>query len=234
MSARLQGSAQDLSAWTGAAQNPQRIVMEGRYVRLEPLDPSRHASDLYLVTAHPTADDLYRYLFEPPPCDEAEVVAWAERSAASDDPLFFVVLDKVTGQVGGRQALMRFDANHGVIEIGNILWGPHIARTRIATEALYLAASYAFDVLGCRRFEWKCDNRNEPSKRAAERFGFTAEGVFRNHMVVKGQNRDTAWFSMTVDEWPWISAAFVAWLDPLNFDADGIQQKPLREFRAAE
>lgn len=206
-------------------------MIEGRYARLEPLNPARHVAGLYLVAEHPSAAELYRYLPERPPHDEAELMAWAQRAAASDDPLFFAVVDLATGRVGGRQALMRFDATHGVIEVGNILWGPEIARTRTATEALYLAAAYVFDDLGCRRFEWKCDNRNEPSKRAAERFGFTAEGVFRNHMVVKGHNRDTAWYSMTVEEWRSISAAFGAWLDPSNFDADGIQKKSLREVR---
>lgn len=231
MSASRNGSGHDVSAWAGAAHSPQRTVIEGRYARLEPLDLARHAADLHLVAKHPSAAELYRYLPDRAPHDEAELVAWAQRAAASDDPLFFAVVDLATGRVGGRQALMRFDATHGVIEVGNILWGPQIARTRTATEALYLAAAYAFDDLGCRRFEWKCDNRNEPSKRAAERFGFTAEGVFRNHMVVKGHNRDTAWYSMTVEEWPSISAAFGAWLDPSNFDAVGIQKKSLRELR---
>lgn len=122
---------------------------------------------------------------------------------------------------------MRIDAMHGVIEIGNILWGPAIARTRMATEALYLFASYAFDTLGYRRFEWKCNNLNAPSKRAAERFGFTFEGVFRQHMVTKGGNRNTAWFSIIDSEWPALKAGYERWLQPENFDADGRQKTKL-------
>ncbi len=147
---------------------------------------------------------------------------WLEKVAASADPLFFAVIDKRSGRAEGRQALMRIDTVHGVIEIGNILWGPAIARSRIATEALYLFASLAFD-MGYRRFEWKCNNENEPSKRAAARFGFTFEGVFRQHLVVKGKNRDTAWFSITDAEWPHLKAGYEAWLEPENFDADGRQ-----------
>jgi RimJ/RimL family protein N-acetyltransferase len=142
------------------------------------------------------------------------------------------VIDKATGRAEGRQSLMRIDASHGVIEIGHILWGPAIARTRVATEALYLFASYAFDTLGYRRFEWKCNNRNVPSKKAAARFGFTFEGIFRHHMVVKGENRDTAWFSIIDPEWPRISAALTTWLDASNFDEAGQQRSWLEECRA--
>ena len=128
-------------------------------------------------------------------------------AAGADDPLFFAVIDKATGRAEGRQALMRIDPVHGAIEIGHVLWGPAIARTRVATEALYLSARYVFDDLGYRRFEWKCNDRNQPSKRAALRFGFAFEGVFRQHMVVKGRNRDTAWFSMLDSEWPGLGRA---------------------------
>ena len=122
---------------------------------------------------------------------------------------------------------MRIDPVHGVIEIGSILWGPAISRTRVATEALYLFASHAFDTLGYRRFEWKCNNLNEPSKRAAERFGFTFEGVFRQHMVTKGNNRDTAWFAMIDGDWPRLKAGYEAWLRPENFDESGQQRSKL-------
>jgi RimJ/RimL family protein N-acetyltransferase len=126
---------------------------------------------------------------------------------------------------------MRLDPIHGVIEIGHILWGPAIARTRVATEALALFAAYAFDTLGYRRFEWKCDSRNAPSRNAAARFGFTFEGIFRHHMVVKGESRDTAWFSIISPEWPRISAALTAWLAPSNFDETGQQRRRLEDFR---
>jgi RimJ/RimL family protein N-acetyltransferase len=146
----------------------------------------------------------------------------------SDDYLFHTVVDRASGRAIGRQSLMRVVPEHGVIEIGNILWGPQMARSRLSTEAFYLAARYCFDTLGYRRFEWKCNDRNEPSKAAALRFGFTFEGLFRQHMVVKGANRDTAWFAMLDHEWPAIRAGFERWLDPSNFDAEGRQRSRLR------
>jgi RimJ/RimL family protein N-acetyltransferase len=137
------------------------------------------------------------------------------------------VIDQKTGRAEGRQALMRIEPAHGVIEIGHILWGPGIARSRVATEALYLFTSHVFDTLGYRRFEWKCHNLNEPSKRAAQRFGFTFEGVFRQHMVAKGRNRDTAWFAMIDADWPRLKAGYEAWLRPENFDESGLQRSTL-------
>ncbi len=221
----------DLSSWSGAPK-PQRIVLDGLYARLEPLDPARHARELFHVARAEGAEERHRYLLDAVPPDEATFKRWAEGAAASDDPLVFAVIDKATGRAEGRQSLMRIDPKHGVIEIGSILWGPAIARTRVATEALYLAASYIFDTLGYRRYEWKCDNRNLPSKNAARRFGFTFEGVFRDHMVIRGENRDTAWFSITRPEWLRLSAAFIAWLDPSNFDAAGRQVRRLEECRS--
>ena len=216
----------DLSNWQGVPR-PQKHVMDGRYVRLEPLDPARHGEDLWQSGRAAGAEDRFRYLFEPVPEDRAVFDAWLDKAAASPDPMFFAVLDKASGKAGGRQALMRIDPAHGVIEIGSILWGPGIARTRLATEALYLFARHVFEDLGYRRFEWKCNNQNEPSKRAAERFGFTFEGVFRQHMVAKGQNRDTGWYSIIDSEWPRLKAGYEAWLDPANFSADGAQKRPL-------
>jgi RimJ/RimL family protein N-acetyltransferase len=140
---------------------------------------------------------------------------------------FFAVIDKKTGRAEGRQALMRIDPVHGVIEIGNILWGSAIARTRVATEALYLFAEYVFDTLGYRRFEWKCNDRNEPSRRAAKRFGFGFEGIFRQHMVAKGENRNTAWFAMTDGDWSLAKKGYQAWLAPENFNDDGRQKAGL-------
>ena len=213
-------SADDLSIWRGVSR-PERSPIEGRYARLEPLDPAKHGADLLASAQSAGADERFRYLFEEPPTDKAAFTAWLEKVAASADPLFFAVIDKSTGKAEGRQTLMRMDPVHGVIEIGNILWGPAIARTRVATEALFLFARHAFDHLGYRRFEWKCNNLNEPSKRAALRFGFVFEGVFRHHMVVKGKNRDTAWFAMIDRDWPALKAGYQRWLDPANFDADG-------------
>ncbi|HEX3983749.1 MAG TPA: GNAT family protein [Acidisoma sp.] len=220
-----------LSNWAGVAR-PERLVLEGHYARLEPLDSLRHGADLVAAAVAPGAEQRFRYLFESKPESEADFATWLEKAAASADPLFFAVIDRATGRTEGRQALMRVDPAHGVIEIGSIHWGPAIARSRVTTEALYLFARYAFDGLGYRRFEWKCNNLNEPSKRAALRFGFTYEGLFRQHMVAKGQNRDTAWFSMIDAEWPALSRAFQAWLAPSNFDEDGRQKRRLEELRA--
>ena len=219
-------TAMDLSNWHGVPR-PERVVLDGRYARLEPLDPARHGADLLASAQEPGAEARFRYLFDAPPDDAATFQAWLEKSAASTDPLFFAVVDKASGRAEGRQTLMRIDAVHGVIEIGSILWGPAIARSRVATEALYLFAAYVFDTLGYRRLEWKCDSNNAPSRRAALRFGFAFEGIFRQHMVTKGRNRDTAWFAMLDDEWPALKARFEAWLDPSNFDADGLQRRKL-------
>jgi RimJ/RimL family protein N-acetyltransferase len=202
---------------------PARVTLEGRYARLEPLSLG-HAEGLLAASVNPASFD---YLFDTPPKDLDEVKAWVARSSPLEDPLFQSVIDKATGQARGRQALMRIVPEHGVIEIGHILWGPAIARTRVATEALYLAARYVFDDLGYRRFEWKCNDRNEPSKAAARRFGFAFEGVFRQHMWVKGANRDTAWFAMLDRDWPAIRAAFERWLEPSNFGPDGRQRSRL-------
>jgi RimJ/RimL family protein N-acetyltransferase len=217
----------DLSNWKGV-ERPDRVALEGRYARLEPLDAGRHGRDLLASAQQPGADDRFRYLFEDAPADLAAFTPWLEKAAVSPDPMFFAVIDKGSGRAEGRQALMRIDTANGVIEIGNILWGPAIARTRITTEALYLFASHAFDRLGYRRFEWKCNNLNEPSKSAAQRFGFTFEGIFRHHMVAKGKNRDTAWFAMTDADWPRLKAGYEAWLDAENFDAAGLQKHKLR------
>ena len=216
----------DLSNWKGVPR-PERAPLEGRYARLEPLDPARHGDDLFASAQQPGADSRFRYLADHAPADRAAFTAWIEKASASTDPLFFAVIDQRTGRAEGRQSFMRIEPAHGVIEIGHILWGPAIARTRVATEALYLFASHAFDRLGYRRFEWKCDNNNLPSKRAAERFGFTFEGVFRQHIVVKGRNRDTAWFAIIDGDWPRLRAGYEAWLRPENFDDAGQQKHKL-------
>jgi RimJ/RimL family protein N-acetyltransferase len=220
----------DLAGWT-ARPRPQALVLQGRWCRLERLDSARHGEALFEASVAAGAEERFRYLFEPPPATRAVFDDWLNRAAAGEDPLFYAVIDPATGRAEGRQALMRITPEHGVIEIGSILWGPRIARTRIATEALYLFAAHAFDALGYRRFEWKCDALNEPSRRAALRFGFTFEGIFRQHMVVKGKNRDTAWFAITDAEWPAIRAGFERWLDPENFDAQGGQLLSLGEAR---
>jgi len=207
---------------------PARAELAGRWCRLEPLDPDRHGDALFDASMAPGAEERFRWLFEPPR-PRADFDGWLRHVCASDDPLFFAVVDAATGRCEGRQAFMRITPEHGVIEIGHVLWGPRMARTRIATQALYLAARHVFDDLGYRRFEWKCNSRNEPSRRAALRFGFVFEGIFRQHMVHKGENRDTAWFALTDGDWHHLRAGYERWLAPENFDAAGQQRATLTE-----
>ena len=222
--------SEDLKNWTPRPR-PERKVLDGRYVRLEPLSAAAHGDGLFEAATAEDADSRFRWLFETTPESRAAFQPWLEKVEASEDPLFFTVIDKASGKIAGRQTLMRIDPTYGVIEIGNILWGSLVARKPAATEAQFLFAQYVFDELGYRRYEWKCNNRNEPSKRAAERFGFTFEGVFRQHMIVKGENRDTAWYSIIDKEWPALRKAYEDWLDPGNFDSDGNQKRRLEDFR---
>jgi D-serine deaminase-like pyridoxal phosphate-dependent protein/RimJ/RimL family protein N-acetyltransferase len=206
---------------------PQRRVLEGRWVRLEPLTEA-HAPDFHAALAAPGFEERLRWVTEAPPQSLDETRAWVRRATAAEDPLFFAVVDRAGGRCSGRQALMRMTPQHGVIEIGFIVWGPGIARTRLATEAFFLHARHVFDDLGYRRFEWKCDDENEPSRAAALRFGFQPEGVFRRHMHVRGRDRDTAWFAMLDTDWPALRAEYERWLDPANFDERGAQRSALR------
>ena len=217
----------------GPASAPERIVLEGRYARLEPLDPIRHRDDLYAASTPPDAAARFRYLGDRPPESPEALGAWMEAAAQSPDPLYFAVVDRATGRVEGRQTLMRITPAQRCIEIGNIYWGPRIAGTRVATEAMYLFAVHVLETLGFRRYEWKCDSLNAPSRRAARRFGFTWEGHFRRAVIVRGRTRDTAWYAMIDEEWPALKAAYERWLDPANFDADGRQRTRLSELTAA-
>lgn len=209
------------------ASLPLHLILEGQYARLEPLGP-QHAADLYAATNVPDAKERFAYLPSDPPASIEVVNHWIAGQQGVADPVVFAVVDKASGRAGGWQQLMRIEPQHGVIEVGYVYWGPAVARTRLATEALFLLARHVFEDLGYRRFEWKCNDRNTPSKRAAERFGFTFEGIFRQHMIVKGASRDTAWFSMLDSEWPARKAGFERWLDASNFDANGRQIEPLR------
>jgi len=206
------------------ATAPARDVLAGDRVRLEPLDPDRHAADLHAEAAGDPR--LWDYLPYGPFPDLAELRDHLARQAGSSDPLFFAVV--VAGRAVGVVSYLRIEPEHACIEIGHIWFGASLQRTPAATEVVYLLARHAFDDLGNRRLEWKCDAANARSRRAAERFGFTFEGVFRQHMIVKGRNRDTAWFSIVDGEWPEVREAFERWLDPANFDADGRQRTPLR------
>lgn len=220
-----------LKDWT-PRQRPERRSFEGRFVKIEPLDAAYHGDGLYAISTVPDAEIRFRGLSDYPPESRAAFQPWLDKAEHSEDPLFFTIIDKASGEIAGRQTLMRIDAKNGVIEIGNIYWGPPMSRRPAATEALFLFGQYVFDELGYRRFEWKCNNNNSASKRAAMRFGFVFEGLFRQHMVIKGLNRDTAWFAMTDKEWPRNRQALEQWLDPANFDKDGTQKRRLEEIRA--
>lgn len=218
----------DLSSYPGARM-PGDEVLIGRHATLYRLDADAHADALW--AAQDTGDPkLWDYLpYGPFPGDRVAFDAHLAAQEATQDPWFYsvVVEDRAVGVV----SYLRGDAVNGVIEIGHIWFGAELQRTPAATEVVYLLARHAFDVLGVRRLEWKCDAANARSRAAAERFGFVYEGTFRQHLIVKGRNRDTAWFSILDGEWPSVRAAFEAWLDPANFDASGAQRASLASLR---
>ena len=199
--------------------------MYGRTVMLEPLDAALHAADLWnAVRGH---DRLWQWLFDGPFTTLGEFTADIEAKQAAADRSFYAIISAEIGSAAGYASYLRMEPAHGVIEVGNILLSPALQRTTAATEAMYLMARHVFDELGYRRYEWKCNAENAPSRRAALRLGFSFEGIFRQHMVVKDRNRDTAWFAMLNCEWPERKRAFEAWLDPANFDAEGVQRSRL-------
>jgi len=206
-----------------------RAALEGELVRLEPVDVARHAGQLF--AAQSSAPELWAYLPYGPFESETAFRVWLTERAASSDPLFYAIIERMSGRALGMASFLRVEQGHGVIEVGHIWYSPALQRTRLATDAMYVMARHVFDDLGYRRYEWKCNALNEPSRRAAVRLGFTFEGVFRQHMVIKGENRDTAWYSMLDGEWPAAKAAFEAWLRPENFDAEGSQLRSLAELR---
>jgi RimJ/RimL family protein N-acetyltransferase len=212
------------------AKRPDRITLEGRRVTLAPLNPDKHAEALYQGSSSDAAREaVWTYLPDGPYRSPDEFRAAIELRARSTDPLFFAVIDNASGRALGYQTLMRVDAANRVIEVGNIMYAPVMQRTAGATEAQYLFARYVFDTLGYRRYEWKCNALNAPSRSAAKRFGFSFEGIFRQHMIVKGRNRDTAWFAMLDGEWPARKSAYERWLEPDNFDDEGRQKLRLSE-----
>jgi len=210
------------------AQKPGPVTLQGRYGRLEKLNAAKHAEALWLALKD--RDEVWAYLFHGPFSERKEFDAYVEMFATREDPYAYAILD-ANERPAGFATLMEIRPANRVIEVGNILYSPLLQRTPLATEVQYLLARYAFEELGNRRYEWKCNALNAPSRRAAERFGFTFEGIFRQHMIVKGRNRDTAWFAMMDHEWPSRKAAFEAWLAPENFDAGGKQKKKLEAFR---
>ncbi len=212
-----------------SAKRPGRTTLAGRLVTLVPLEPAAHGNALFEATRGNAGELLWTYLFEGPFPDRDAFDLHLKRMAASEDPLFFAILDRSSQEAVGYASYMRIEPVHRVIEVGSILYTPRLQRSPMATEAMYLMARHVFDDLGYRRYEWKCNALNAPSRKAALRFGFTFEGIFRQHLIVKGRNRDTAWFSMLDSEWPARRANFERWLDPSNFGPDGRQKTALSE-----
>jgi RimJ/RimL family protein N-acetyltransferase len=209
------------------ARLPTRTILRGRLVTIAPLDPAGHEEALYAGTHGQGSEALWLYLAEGPFPDRSAFRNYLEKRAKSDDPLSFALIANATGSAAGHAAYMRITPEHRVIEVGNIFYTPMLARSAAATEAMYLMARHVFEELGYRRYEWKCNALNEPSRRAALRLGFSFEGVFRRHMIQKGRNRDTAWYAMTDQEWPLRKASFEDWLSPGNFDETGRQRTRL-------
>lgn len=219
------GSA--VEGWT-ARRPPPRTVLEGRYCRVEPLQAA-HAEDLYRAYGDAADGRDWTYMSAGPFRSLQDYRGWVEHAARLDDPLHHAIVDRATGKAIGTLALMRIDRANGVIEVGSVAYSPRVKRTPAGTEAQFLLMRRAFDELGYRRYEWKCDSLNAASRAAALRYGFQFEGIFRQAVVYKGRSRDTAWFSILDSEWPAIKRGFEQWLDPRNFDAAGVQRRKLAE-----
>ena len=218
--------------WSPVAP-PAPRELRGEHVLLRPLEPDADVGALFAESHPPLGDPgTWTYMGYGPFADEAEYRAQLLAFAASRDPLFYAIVPGGAGHPAGVASYLRIVPEHGVIEIGHIWLGASLRRTTAATEAIYLLARHAFEDLGYRRLEWKCDALNAASRRAALRFGFVFEGVFAQHMVVKGRNRDTAWFAITDGDWPAVGDAFKSWLDAANRDADGLQRRGLAAFMA--
>lgn len=218
----------EVSGWTPPPP-PSGLVLKGRYAALEPLTAESHAALLY--RAYAGQDQVWDYLPYGPFSSAAQYHRWVRDVAALDDPFFYAILDRETGQWAGVASYLRITPEAGTIEVGHINYAPALQRTRAATEAMYLMMRAAFE-LGYRRYEWKCNALNLASRRAAQRLGLSYEGVFRQAAVVKGRNRDTAWFAAIDSEWPALKEAFEAWLAPSNFDDAGRQRESLRDLTA--
>ncbi len=212
-----------------ASPKPRRVTLPGRIISVVPLDAVEHLNSLWSCTGGPKNEHLWTYMFEHPFQNRASFEANLQRKEESLDPLYYSIIDKRSGDAVGWAAYMRMEPLHRVIEVGSIMYSPRLQRTIGATEAMYIMARHAFEDMNYRRYEWKCDALNMPSRRAALRLGFNYEGLFRQHMVVKGRNRDTAWYAMLDSEWPSRKRSFEQWLDPANFDANGKQRISLAE-----
>ena len=210
---------------------PNRECVEGAYCRLEPLEPDRHAEDLFAAYALDAEGKNWTYLPYGPFESKETFRAWMEQNCATTDPIFFAVIDRETSKAVGIVSYLRINPTSGSIEVGHLNYSPLLQRTPAATEAMYLMMARAFE-LGYRRYEWKCHSMNAPSRAAAQRLGLSFEGVFRQATVVKGRSRDTAWYAAIDQEWPAINEAFKRWLDQSNFNEQGQQRSRLSEATA--
>ena len=208
---------------------PAIDFLEGRYARIEALSVEKHAEDLLAVYGPDTPRDMWTYLFQEPVADREELVSLLNQMLARQDRFFYAILDRETGKALGTFSLMRIDQANRTIEVGAVTFSPALKQTRMGTEAHYLLARYVFEELNYRRYEWKCDALNLPSRKAAERLGFVYEGAFRQAVIYKGRTRDTDWLSMIDKDWPKVKSRFEAWLKSENFDEEGRQLKSLRE-----
>jgi len=211
---------------------PPRTPMQGGLCRLEPLDGAKHASTLFEAHAADREGRNWTYLPYGPFASAAEYTRWVEWAAAQEDPQFFAIVQQASGRPVGAASYLRIEPAMGVIEVGHLAFSPALQRTPAATEAMYLMLRRAFDELGYRRYEWKCDSLNAPSVAAAKRLGFRFEGTFRQAVIVKGRNRDTSWLSIIDSEWPAVKQALEGWLAPANFDAAGAQRRRLGDLMA--
>ena len=205
---------------------PSQNPLEGRFCRVEALSAERHAGELHAANSLDTQNRNWTYMTYGPFASFKEYQDWVSPSAASGDPLFFAIIDKPSGRAVGVASYLRIDPRHGSIEVGHLQFSPLLQARPAATEAMFLMMERAFE-LGYRRYEWKCNALNEPSRRAAQRLGLSFEGIFRQAAVVKGRNRDTAWYAAIDQEWPALQAAFEQWLEPSNFDDSGLQRVSL-------
>ncbi|MEV0251781.1 GNAT family protein [Nocardia sp. NPDC050712] len=221
-----------LPDWS-ARSLPGAVTLKGRYCRLESLDAARHSAELDAAYRSGPDGRDWTYLPVGPFENAQDYRHYLKNIAAGNDPRFYTVIDHGDGTAVGTLALMRQDPANGVVEVGNVMFSPAMQRSPISTEAQFLLMSYVFDDLGYRRYEWKCDSLNGPSRQTAERLGFQFEGIFRQAIVYKGRNRDTAWYSILDTEWPAIKRAFESWLAPENFDGQGVQRRSLAELRAS-
>ena len=211
---------------------PGPVTLAGRYVTLEPYEREKHLEELWEGLGGMGVNDLTRYFPNDDFAGIEEFATWLENARTQSNFVTLVFRDNASGRIVGMASYMRPDPKNGVVEVGSVAHGPTVQRSPLTTEVHYLMARHVFEELGYRRYEWKCHNENEPSRRSAIRYGFSFEGVFRQHVISKGTNRDTAWFSMIDGEWPLLKQAFEAWLSPDNFDRDGGQRRRLEDIRA--